>query len=95
MQQMADGVARKRVGLKPLGKMPVRDGAELVDDQGNVIGMVTSGSFGVTVGAPVAMGYLPTELAKEGTQVKALVRNKQVEMQVVKLPFVQQNYYRG
>ncbi|MEA3405984.1 MAG: glycine cleavage system aminomethyltransferase GcvT [Pseudomonadota bacterium] len=95
MAQIANGVTRKRVGLKPQGKMPVRDGAQLIDKNDQVIGEVTSGSFGVTVGAPVAMGYLPIELAKEGTVVNAIVRNKQVPMEVVKLPFVKQNYYRG
>ena len=95
LAQIANGVERKRVGLKPLGKMPVREGAELVDEAGNVVGFVSSGGFGVSLNAPVAMGYLPTELAQAGTLVNALVRNKSVPMQVVTLPFVKPNYYRG
>ncbi len=95
MAQMVNGVSRKRVGLKPLGKMPVRDGAEVVDDHDNVIGLVTSGGFGVTLNSPVAMGYVQTEFAQIGTKLQALVRNKKVPLEVVKLPFVKQNYYRG
>ena len=95
MAQMQSGVERKRVGLKPQGKMPVRDGAQIVDENDNVIGLVTSGGFGVTLNCPVAMGYAPTELAKEGAILQAVVRNKKVPLEVVKLPFVKQNYYRG
>ncbi len=95
MAQMAEGVERKRVGLKPLGKMPVRDGAEILDEHDNVIGLVTSGGFGVTLNSPVAMGYVPTEFSQVGTKLQALVRNKKVPLEVVKLPFVKQNYYRG
>jgi len=95
MAQMRDGVGRKRVGLKPQGKMPVRDGAEIVDDADNVIGVVTSGGFGVSLNSPVAMGYVPTEFSQLGTPLHALVRKKKVPLEVVKLPFVQQNYYRG
>ncbi len=95
MMQMANGVGRKRVGLKPLGKMPVRDGADIVDDQDNVIGLVTSGGFGVTLNCPVAMGYVPTAFSQVGTKLQALVRNKKVPLEVVKLPFIKQNYYRG
>lgn len=100
MAQLVNGVSCKRVGLKPLGKMPVRDGAEIVaepdnDEQDKVIGVVTSGGFGVSLNSPIAMGYVPSEYAEVGTKVNALVRNKKVELEVVKLPFVKQNYYRG
>lgn len=95
MAQIQNGVDCKRVGLKPQGKMPVRDGAQIVNENDNVIGLVTSGGFGVTLNSPVAMGYVPTELAKEGTILQAIVRNKKVPLKVVKLPFVKQNYYRG
>ena len=95
MAQISQGVGRKRVGLKPLGKMPVRDGAEIVDENDDVIGLVTSGGFGVTLNCPIAMGYVPTEFAQIGTILQALVRNKKVPLEVVKLPFVKQNYYRG
>jgi aminomethyltransferase len=93
--QLADGAPRRRVGLKPEGRAPVRGGAELVDDTGRPVGSVTSGGFGPTVGGPVAMGYVETAFAKEGTALNALVRGKAQAMQVTRLPFVKPNYYRG
>ena len=95
MGQIANGVARKRVGIKAEGRMPVREGAALTDLDGAEIGVVTSGGFGPTVNGPVAIGYVKTELAAPGTELFAIVRGKQVPVQVVKLPFVTQNYYRG
>lgn len=94
-EQIEKGVARKRVGLLPKGKMPVRDGAEVVDDSGRVVGKVTSGGFGPTLGGPVAMGYVETALSKIGTALNALVRGKPVPIEVAKTPFVPQRYYRG
>ena len=73
----------------------MREGAELVYGEGRVIGKVTSGSFGPTLGAPVAMGYLETAFAQVDTEVNALVRGKPMPMTVAKMPFVPQNYYRG
>ncbi|MCV6611737.1 MAG: glycine cleavage system aminomethyltransferase GcvT [Amphritea sp.] len=87
--------SRKRVGLIGQGKAPIREGAELVDAEGNKIGVVTSGSFGPTVGVPVAMGYVAIEHAALETEVYALVRGKQLPMVVSKAPFIEQRYYRG
>ena len=95
LRQLAEGVARRRVGLRPEGRVPVREGAELLDAEGRGIGTVTSGGFGPTVGGPVAMGYVETAHAKPGMQVRALVRGKPQPLRVVRLPFVQQRYYRG
>ena len=95
MPQIVNGVARKRVGLKPLGKMPVREGAELVDENSQTVGYVSSGGFGVSLNAPIAMGFLNTEIAKEGTLVNSIVRGKTVPMEVVKLPFVTPNHRRN
>ena len=95
MQQMANGVDRKRVGIKAEGRMPVRDGAVLTDTDGNEIGVVTSGGFGPSVNGPIAMGYVQTQYATPETNLFALVRDKQIPVSVVKLPFVKQNYYRG
>jgi len=93
--QQREGVARKRVGLLPQGRAPVREGAELVDADGQVIGKVTSGGFGPTLGAPMAMGYLDAAHAKLGTEVWALVRGTRIPARVAKTPFVAQRYYRG
>jgi len=94
-QQLRDGVARKRVGLRPEGRAPAREGAEIVDDGDNVVGQVTSGGFGPTVGGPVAMGYVQTALAKAGTDLGLMVRGRRLAAQVAKTPFVPQRYYRG
>ena len=95
MGQIADGVSRKRVGIKAEGRMPVREGAELVDAEGHHKGVVTSGGFGPSVNGPVAMGYVETELAKPDTALFAVVRDKQIPVTVAKMPFVEQRYYRG
>lgn len=95
MRQLAEGVARKRVGLLVKDRMPVREGAELVDSEGRVIGKVTSGGFGPTVAGPVAMGYVDNAHAKVGAALQAIVRGKPVPMEVAKTPFTPQRYYRG
>lgn len=94
-EQLAKGADRKRVGLRPEGRAPVREGATLLDEAGETVGRVTSGGFGPSVEAPVAMGYLPAELAKPGTKVAASVRNKSLGLEVAKLPFSPHNYHRG
>ncbi|BFM14461.1 glycine cleavage system aminomethyltransferase GcvT [Maricurvus nonylphenolicus] len=92
---IANGVSKKRVGFAVEGKAPVREGAEIVDADGKKIGQVTSGGFGPTLGAPVAMGYVDIEHAKVGTEVQAIVRGKPRKLTVAKTPFVPQRYYRG
>ncbi|MBI1206467.1 MAG: glycine cleavage system aminomethyltransferase GcvT [Azospirillum sp.] len=93
--QLRDGVARKRVGIRPEGRQPAREHTEIVDAAGVRIGEVTSGGFGPTLGGPVAMGYVATAQAAPGSAVTLMVRGKPLPAQVVKLPFVPQNYYRG
>ncbi|WEM45866.1 glycine cleavage system aminomethyltransferase GcvT (plasmid) [Photobacterium sp. DA100] len=88
-------VARKRIGLVGQSKAPVREGSKLFDAEGKEVGIVTSGTFGPTKGAPVAMGYVQTDLAVIGTEIFAEVRGKKLPMTVEKMPFVPQNYYRG
>ncbi|MBF0676561.1 glycine cleavage system aminomethyltransferase GcvT [Pseudomonas sp.] len=93
--QQRDGVARKRVGLLPQERIPVREGADLLDANDTVIGQVTSGGFAPSLGAPVAMGYVDSDQATLGTQLWARVRDKRVAVTVAKMPFVPQRYYRG
>ncbi len=88
-------VSRKRIGLVGASKAPVREGSKLFDEDDNEIGIVTSGTFGPTKGQPVAMGYVATPFAAEGTKVFAEVRGKKLPMTVEKMPFVPQRYYRG
>jgi aminomethyltransferase len=94
-RHLADGVARKRVGLVGLDRMPVREGAALVDDAGAAIGRVTSGTLGPTVGRPVALAYVDIAHAAIGTPVHADVRGKRQPMQVAPLPFAPHRYFRG
>ncbi|MNF43811.1 Aminomethyltransferase [compost metagenome] len=93
--QQQGGVTGKRVGLLPLERVPVREGAEIVDAEGATIGRVSSGGFGPSLGAPVAMGLLDSRHTALDTEVFALVRGKPLPMRVVRTPFVPQRYYRG
>ncbi|MFQ5973565.1 MAG: glycine cleavage system aminomethyltransferase GcvT [Alphaproteobacteria bacterium] len=95
LRQLAEGAARRRVGLRPEGGVPVREGATLSTPDGNEVGMVTSGGFGPTVEAPVAMGYVETSQMAVGTELAAIVRGRSVAVRVARLPFVEHNYYRG
>ncbi len=93
--QLAKGPPRKRVGLAAQGKAPVREGAALVNALGKQIGVVTSGGFGPTVNAPVAMGYVRADCAAVGTQLDAIVRDKPIPIKVVELPFAPHRYVRA
>ena len=94
-RQIADGVTRRRVGIKPEGRAPMREHTKLFDSEGTPIGEVTSGGFGPSVGGPVAMGYVETRCTKADTPITAEVRGKMHDAMVVRLPFVEQRYYRG
>lgn len=86
---------RKRVGLIAQERVPVREGVELCTPEGKPVGKVTSGLLGPTINLPIAMGYVPTELAANGTLLHAMVRGKPVPMVVSNMPFVPNRYYRG
>lgn len=94
LSRLSTGAAEKRVGIRFEGRQPVREGAELVDAAGTTIGRVTSGTFAPTAKAPVAMGYVPAGIAREGEAVTAMVRGKPIAGTIVKLPFVPQRYFR-
>jgi aminomethyltransferase len=96
LSELENGAARRRVGLKPEGKAPVRGHAKLyADAEGKVeIGEVTSGGFGPSVEGPVAMGYVPVSHAAPGTLVYAEVRGKYLPITVSALPFVTPTYKR-
>ena len=93
---MADGAARKRVGLLPEGRAPMREGVALFDAAtgGSLIGQVTSGGFGPTIGGPVAMGYVSANHSTIGTELWGEVRGKRMPLSVAKLPFVAANFKR-
>jgi aminomethyltransferase len=92
--ELKSGVPSKRVGIKPLGRAPAREGTEVLNMDGETIGVVTSGGFGPTVNGPVAQGYVDTTYAKAGTPVKLLVRGKSLEAEIASLPFVPARYKR-
>ncbi len=96
LDQIESGIKRLRAGLKPDGRAPVRAGAPLYADEtsSTVIGTVTSGGFGPSVGCPVAMGYVPSDKAREGAGVFAEVRGKRLPMSVAPLPFFVKSYKR-
>lgn len=93
--QLAQGAARKRVGLISTERMPVREGAQVVNADGAAIGQVTSGSLGPSVNQPVALAYVDAAHAAVGTPVFALVRDKRVPMTVATTPFSPHRYHRG
>ena len=95
MRQLKDGVARKRVGIGPEDKAPARGHTPVADLAGRIIGEITSGGFGPSVGGPVAMGYVAIQHARLGTSIQTIVRGTPRPAKVVKLPFVQPNYHRG
>jgi aminomethyltransferase len=96
LAQIDGGASRKRVGLKPEGRAPVRDGAQLFADASSSepLGSVTSGSFGPSINGPIAMGYLPAANAAVGGTVFAEVRGQRLPLRISNLPFVPHSYKR-
>ncbi|WP_397407104.1 glycine cleavage system aminomethyltransferase GcvT [Polaromonas sp.] len=97
LAQLADPatLARKRVGLVALERIPVRDHTTLQSLEGTPMGEVTSGLLGPSIDKPVAMGYVKPEFSAIGTRVNAIVRGKPVPMEVSPMPFVPNRYFRG
>ena len=94
--QRANGPTRRRVGLQPQGRAPMREGEVLFADAegGAPIGVITSGGFGPTTGGAVAMGYVFAELANAGTELFGELRGKRVPVTIPSLPFVAANFKR-
>lgn len=95
LAELRDGPRRLRVGLRPEGRIPAREGAEIRSSEGAPIGKVTSGGFGPTIGGPIAMGYVDRAFAAPDTPVVLGVRDKDIPARVAALPFVPHRYYRG
>jgi aminomethyltransferase len=93
--QLARGASSKRVGLRGLERMPVREGSHLFDAHGHKLGHVTSGTLSPTVNQPIAMAYLAANHAQVGHEVYAEVRGKRLPMQVCAMPFAPHRYFRG
>jgi aminomethyltransferase len=96
LAQLERGAPRRRVGLRPEGRAPVREAAPLFADatSNQQIGAVTSGGFGPSIGAPVAMGYLPASQATDGGTVFAELRGQRLPLRIVPMPFIPNTYKR-
>ena len=93
-QALHDGPARLRVGILPDGRAPARAGTEIVDLAGAAIGRVTSGGFGPSLNAPLAMGYVRADMAVDGTPIALMVRGKALPARIAPMPFVPHRYVR-
>lgn len=93
LAELTDGPSRKRVGLRPDGRAPMREGTALFDGE-TQIGTVTSGGFGPTVGAPIAMGYVTTGHATNDATISGEVRGKRLPATITPMPFSPTSYKR-
>jgi aminomethyltransferase len=89
-----NGPPRQRVGLRPVGRAPARAGTDIVAPDGTLAGSVTSGGFAPSLNAPIAMGYVSSDRAADGTELLLQVRGKPLAAHVVPMPFVQHRYIR-
>ncbi|HEX3486014.1 MAG TPA: glycine cleavage system aminomethyltransferase GcvT [Micropepsaceae bacterium] len=94
MAELLEGTKRRRVGIRLAQQPPAREGATIVENDGRAIGRVTSGGYGPSAGAPIAMGYVDVDFAADGTDIAIVVRETPRAAQVVPLPFVPHRYKR-
>jgi aminomethyltransferase len=94
LRELEQGPSRKRVGIRPEGQAPAREGTEIQDAAGRKIGTVTSGGFGPSLGGPLAMGYVDAAHAAPGTPLQLIVRGKPLAARVVPMPVVPHRYHR-
>jgi aminomethyltransferase len=94
LAELDNGAVTKRVGFDVDGRQPVREGALVLDGEGNEVGKITSGGFSPSLQRPIAMGYVAANLAEPGTAVKLEQRGKLFDARVVSMPFVPHRYYR-
>ena len=94
LRELAQGPERLRVGLCPEGRAPMREGVDLFARDGTPVGRVSSGGFGPSVNAPIAMGYVARSHATLGTELMGEVRGKRLPVTVCELPFHPTSYQR-
>lgn len=95
LDQITNGTSRKRVGLTPEGRAPVREGAPIRDAREDIIGQITSGGFAPTLEQPIAMGYVASDHAAPGQTLDIELRGRSVAAEVAAMPFVKPNYKRS
>jgi len=94
LAELQNGAPQKRVGFEVEGRQPVREGALVLDGEGNEVGKITSGGFSPSLQRPIAMGYVASHLADDGTALKLEQRGKLFDARVVPMPFVPHRYHR-
>jgi glycine cleavage system T protein (aminomethyltransferase) len=94
LAELENGPIEKRVGFDIDGRQPVREGALVLDGEGNEVGRITSGGFSPTLQRPIAMGYVASALAEAGTALKLEQRGKLFDARVATMPFVPHRYHR-
>ena len=94
LAELENGPPQLRVGFEIEGRQPVREGALVLDGEGNEVGKITSGGFSPSLQRPIAMGYVATGLAEVGTALKLEQRGKLFEARVAAMPFVPHRYHR-
>lgn len=96
LDELENGSPRRRVGLRPEGRAPMREGTDLFAgaEGGDAIGRITSGAFGPTIEGPMSMGYVPSDMAADGTQLYGEVRGKRQPVRVAAMPFTPANFKR-
>jgi aminomethyltransferase len=94
LAELENGPPQLRVGFEVEGRQPVREGALVLDAEGTEVGRITSGGFSPSLQRPIAMGYVATPLAENGTALKLEQRGKLFDARVTVMPFVPHNYHR-
>jgi aminomethyltransferase len=94
VRELEQGPVRRRVGLAVEGRQPVREGAAVVDSDGDEVGKVTSGGFSPMLGSPIAMAYVPAASAGPGTDIRLVQRGKVFQAKACAMPFVPHRYHR-
>ena len=94
-KDLIDGVEKKLVGIKPLGKLPAREGTQILSKNGKIIGEITSGGYSPSLQAPIAMGYINAEILQKNCEILLSVRGNSLPAEIVSLPFVEHKYFRG
>jgi aminomethyltransferase len=93
-REIREGASRVRVGIRPEGRAPAREGTVITTPDGREVGLVTSGGFGPTVNGPVAMGYVAKDVSTVGTDLHLIVRGKPLPAKVAAMPFAPHRYKR-
>ncbi|HEX8308495.1 MAG TPA: glycine cleavage system aminomethyltransferase GcvT [Allosphingosinicella sp.] len=94
LREIEEGPVRRRVGLTVEGRQPVREGAVVIDEDGDEVGKVTSGGFSAMLEAPIAMAYVPAASAEPGSEIRLVQRDKIFQAKVAPMPFVAHRYHR-